>query len=150
MSMDTPIGILLIEDSAADARLTREALAEAHLLDHLTVVGTGEEALEMLRDGGRPRPDLILLDFNLPGLDGRDVLAEIKADPRLATIPVVVLTTSKADEDVLQAYRLHANCYITKPVDFETFIAVVQSIRDFWMGVVVLPPHPEREAGPHA
>lgn len=140
MNVERPIDILLVEDSEADARLTREALGEAHLLNDLTVASTGEDALARLRDPSRSLPGLILLDLNLPGLDGRDVLAELKADPRLSTIPVVVLTTSEADEDVLHAYRLHANCYITKPVDFEKFLAVVRTIGDFWIRVVRLPP----------
>jgi len=138
-----PIEILLIEDSPGDVRLTIEALKEAKVHNHLSVAADGAEAMEFLHRKGnhnaKPRPDLILLDLNLPKKDGREVLAEIKADPNLRRIPVVVLTTSRAEEDVVQAYDLHANCYITKPVDFKQFIKVVQSIEDFWLTVVKLP-----------
>jgi chemotaxis family two-component system response regulator Rcp1 len=135
-----PIEILLIEDSPADVRLTLEALAEAKLRNTVRIAEDGETAMEMLRGPGSRRPDLILLDLNLPGMDGREVLHEIKSDPDLSVIPVVVLTTSKADEDVLRAYRLHTNCYITKPVDLDQFVRVVQSIQDFWLTIVRLPP----------
>lgn len=138
-----PVEILLIEDSPGDVRLTIEALKEAKVLNNLSVATDGVEAMEVLHrkgnHGAKPRPDLILLDLNLPKKDGREVLAEIKADPSLKRIPVVVLTTSRADEDVVRAYDLHANCYITKPVDFKQFIKVVQSIEDFWLTVVKLP-----------
>ncbi|HRI51474.1 MAG TPA: response regulator [Pseudomonadota bacterium] len=139
-----PIHILLVEDNAGDVRLTREALKEGKVGNSLTVAPDGIEALAILRQEGRyageARPDLILLDLNLPKKDGREVLAEIKDNPTLKRIPVVVLTTSKAEEDILRTYDLHANCYITKPVDFEKFVAVVRSIDDFWLSVVRLPP----------
>jgi CheY-like chemotaxis protein len=139
-----PIEILLIEDSPSDTELTIEALKEAKVRNHLSIVEDGEQALEFLRHRGKyaqaPSPDLIMLDLNLPRKDGREVLAEIKADDALKTIPVVVLTTSRADQDVLRAYRLHANCYITKPVDFDQFLNVVRSIESFWLFVVTLPP----------
>jgi two-component system, chemotaxis family, response regulator Rcp1 len=138
-----PIELLLVEDSEPDVRLTMEALSEAKVRNHLWVVDDGVEALEFLRRQGRyadaPRPDLILLDLNLPRMDGRQVLEEIKKDDALRCIPVVVLTTSKSEEDVLRAYHLHANCYITKPVDFDRFMEVVRSIEDFWLTVVTLP-----------
>jgi two-component system, chemotaxis family, response regulator Rcp1 len=138
-----PVEILLIEDSPGDVRLTQEALKEAKVLNNLTVATDGVEALEILRRQGPhakvSRPDLILLDLNLPRKDGREVLKEIKADPDLKRIPIVVLTTSRAEEDVIKAYDLHANCYITKPVDFKQFVTVVQSIEDFWLAVVKLP-----------
>ncbi len=134
------IEILLVEDSPSDARLTIEALKEAKARNTIEVVVDGESALARLRDDERRRPDLVLLDLNLPGLDGREVLSEIKSDPRLSIIPVVVLTTSKAEEDVLRTYRLHGNCFITKPVDLNQFIRVVQSIEDFWFSIVRLPP----------
>jgi chemotaxis family two-component system response regulator Rcp1 len=138
-----PIEILLVEDSPADVDLTREALADAKVHNNLHVVGDGVEALAFLRHEGRyadaPHPDLILLDLNLPKKDGREVLAEIKADPRLRRIPVVVLTTSEAEQDILQSYDLYANCYVTKPVDLDAFIHVVRSIEDFWLAIVRLP-----------
>jgi two-component system, chemotaxis family, response regulator Rcp1 len=138
-----PIELLLVEDSEPDVRLTKEALVEAKVKNRLWVVEDGVEALEFLRRQGRyadaPRPDLILLDLNLPRKDGRQVLKEIKDDDSLRRIPVVVLTTSKSEEDVLRAYNLHANCYITKPVDFNRFMDVVKSIQDFWLTVVTLP-----------
>lgn len=140
-----PIDILLVEDSDADIRLTIEALKESKVSNRLHIVRDGEEAMEFLRRRGEyadaPFPDLILLDLNLPRKDGREVLAEIKSDHELKQIPVVILTTSKAEEDVLKAYRLHANCYVTKPVDLEQFITVVKSIEDFWFTVVKLPPN---------
>jgi len=126
-------------------RLTREALKEGKVLNELHVVGDGEEALAFLHREGKHaqavRPDLILLDLNLPKKDGREVLAEIKEDPTLRRIPVVILTVSKAEEDIVRTYDLHANCYITKPVDLEQFIQVVRSIEDFWLCVVRLPPN---------
>jgi CheY-like chemotaxis protein len=134
---------LLVEDNAGDVRLTREALNEAKVRNNLNVVGDGVEALTFLRRqgqyGGAARPDIILLDLNLPRMDGRQVLAEVKADPALRRIPVVILTTSKAEEDIIRTYDLHANCYVTKPVDFEQFVKVVQSIEDFWLEIVRLP-----------
>ena len=137
------IEILMVEDNPGDVRLTREPMKEGKISNRLSVVGDGVEALEFLRRQGRfaeaPRPDLILLDLNLPRKDGREVLAEVKSDPALRTIPVVVLTTSHADEDVIRAYNLHANCYITKPVDFNQFMKVVQQIDDFWVNLVTLP-----------
>jgi two-component system, chemotaxis family, response regulator Rcp1 len=138
-----PIELLLVEDSEPDVRLTQEALQEAKVKNRLWVVEDGEEALQFLRRQGPyadvPRPDLILLDLNLPRKDGRAVLKDIKADDSLRRIPVVILTTSKSEEDVLRAYDLHANCYITKPVDFNRFMEVVKSIEDFWLTVVRLP-----------
>jgi len=150
MSDDTrgrPIQILLVEDNPGDVRLTIEALKEGKVSNTLSVARDGVEALSFLRregpHGKAVRPDLILLDLNLPKKDGREVLAEIKDDSSLRRIPVVVLTTSKAEEDILRTYDLHANCYITKPVDLEQFISVVRSIDDFWLSVVRLPPKPE-------
>ena len=143
MSSLKPIEILLVEDNAADVRLTEEALREGKVRNNLHVARDGMEALEFLRRQGKhakaTRPDLILLDLNLPRRDGREVLAEIKDDPALKMIPVVVLTTSSAEADILKSYKLHANCYITKPVDLEQFISVVKSIDDFWLTVVRLP-----------
>jgi two-component system response regulator len=139
-----PIEILLVEDSPSDTELTVEALKGAKVRNHLSIVEDGVQAMEFLRRLGSyaqaPRPDLIMLDLNLPRKDGREVLAELKADEKLKTIPVVVLTTSSAEQDVLRAYNLHANCYITKPVDFNQFLEVVQSIESFWLFVVTLPP----------
>jgi two-component system, chemotaxis family, response regulator Rcp1 len=144
-SYDGSIQVLLVEDNPGDVRLTKEALKEGKLLNQLTVVGDGVEALSFLRKEGKYadalQPELILLDLNLPKKDGREVLAEIKADPSLRRIPVVVLTTSSAEEDILKIYDLHANCYITKPVDLEQFMGVVKSIEDFWVSVVKLPSH---------
>jgi len=138
-----PIEILLIEDNAADVRLTKEALREGKVRNRLHVASDGVEALAFLRRSDRfaaaPRPDMILLDLNLPRKDGREVLAEIKADPDLRRIPIVVLTTSQAERDILQSYDLHANCYITKPVDVDAFFAVVRSIDSFWLAIVRLP-----------
>lgn len=137
------IEILLVEDNPGDARLTLEALKEAKMHNHLSYVIDGVEALAFLRREGKygaaPRPDLILLDLNLPRKDGREVLAEIKADDKLKRIPVVVLTTSQAEEDVLRAYNLNANCYVSKPVDLDQFIKVVKCIEDFWLTIVKLP-----------
>lgn len=138
-----PIELLLVEDNEPDVRLTIEALREAKVKNRLWVAEDGVEALEFLRHQGRhadaPRPDLILLDLNLPRKDGRAVLEEIKADESLKRIPVVVMTTSKSEEDVLRAYDLHANCYVTKPVDFNRFMEVVRTIEQFWLTVVRLP-----------
>jgi CheY-like chemotaxis protein len=138
------IDILLVEDNAADVRLTQEALRDAKIANRLSVVGDGVAALDYLHrrgsHAGATRPDLILLDLNLPRKDGREVLAEIKAHPELRRIPVVVLTTSRDEEDVLRSYDLHANCYVTKPVGLEQFLQVVRAIDDFWLAVVRLPP----------
>jgi len=146
-----PVEILLVEDSPSDTDLTVEALKEAKVRNHLSIVEDGVQALEFLRRQGKharaPRPDLIMLDLNLPRKDGREVLAEIKSDDNLKTIPVVVLTTSRAEQDVMQAYKHHANCYITKPVDFEQFLNVVRSIESFWLMLVTLP-HPTRSQEP--
>lgn len=136
--------ILLVEDSPGDVRLTEEILRDAKIANDLHVVTDGEDAMDFLRGIGAhadaPRPDVMLLDLNLPRKDGREVLAEIKADPVLRRIPVIVLTTSSADEDVLHSYDLNANCYITKPIDLDEFISVVRSIEDFWLSIVRLPP----------
>ncbi len=138
-----PIEILLVEDNPGDVRLTIEALREGKVLNRLTVARDGEEAMAALLRQGRfanaRRPDIILLDLNLPKKDGREVLEEIKKDPILMVIPVVILTTSQDEQDVLKSYKLHANCYITKPVDLPQFLAVVKAIEDFWFTVVVLP-----------
>ena len=138
------VEILLVEDSPSDTELTLEALREAKVRNHLSLVEDGVQAMQFLRQEGAyvgaPRPDLIMLDLNLPRKDGRQVLAEIKSDESLKTIPIVVLTTSRAEQDVLRAYQLSANCYITKPVDFEQFLNVVRSIESFWLFVVTLPP----------
>jgi CheY-like chemotaxis protein len=140
-----PVEILLVEDNPGDERLTREALKEGKVYSNLHWVKDGVEAMEFLRRQGKykdvPRPDIILLDLNLPKKDGREVLQDIKNDDALKRIPVVVLTTSKAEEDVLRTYNLHANCYVTKPVDLEKFIVVVKSIDVFWLTVVTLPPN---------
>jgi len=137
------IEVLLVEDDPGDVLMTKEAFADNKVKNNLSVVTDGVEALAFLRREGKyadaPYPDLILLDLNLPKKDGREVLAEIKADERLSHIPVVVLTTSGANEDILASYRLHANAYVTKPVDFEQFIRVVRQIDDFFVGVVKLP-----------
>jgi CheY-like chemotaxis protein len=137
------IEVLLVEDDPGDVLLTREAFEDNKVGNNLNVVSDGEEAMAYLRREGRyadaSRPDLILLDLNLPRKDGREVLEEVKADPRLRSIPVVVLTTSEADEDILRSYHLHANAYVTKPVDFERFIEVVRQIDDFFVTVVKLP-----------
>ena len=138
-----PIEILLVEDNPGDVRLTIEALREGKVLNRLTVARDGEEAMAALRRQGRfanaRRPDIILLDLNLPKKDGREVLEEIKKDPILMVIPIVILTTSQDEQDVLKSYKLHANCYITTPVDLPQFLAVVKAIEDFWFTVVVLP-----------
>lgn len=137
------IEVLLVEDNPGDIQLTKEAFLEGKMHNNLNVVMDGVEALAFLRKEGKykdaPRPDLILLDLNLPKMDGREVLAEIKKDEKLMTIPVVILTTSAAEEDIIRTYNLHANCYITKPVDFAQFINVVQSIENFWLTLVKLP-----------
>ena len=137
-----PIEILLVEDSPHDARLTIEALRDGKLRHNVRHVEEGEEAMAILRREGKeaasPRPDLILLDLNLPGMDGREVLQEIKEDLNLKCIPVVVMSTSRAQRDILQAYNLHANCYVNKPIDIEQFIEAVKKIEDFWLTVVKL------------
>jgi len=144
MNPVNPIDILLVEDSPADVRLTREALKEAKVLNTLHIVEDGVAALAFLRKEGqyalRSSPDLILLDLNLPKKDGREVLAEIKQDESLKRIPVVVLTTSRAEEDVVRSYNLHANAYVTKPVDLKQFLEVIRAIEAFWLAVVTLPP----------
>ena len=138
-----PVQILLVEDNPGDVGLTIEALKEAKVHNKLTVVKDGIEALSLLRRQGQharaTRPDLILLDLNLPKKDGREVLAAIKADDNLKHIPVIILTTSESEQDVLKSYNLHANCYIVKPLDLDRFITVVKSIEDFWLRIVVLP-----------
>ena len=138
-----PIEILLIEDNPGDVRLTKEVLMEGKVRNHLQVVGDGVEAMAFLRRENNyaeaPRPDLILLDLNLPKKDGREVLQEIKEDGEFKCIPVVVLTTSEADEDILRSYDLAANCYITKPVDLDQFIRVIKTIETFWLTIVKLP-----------
>lgn len=140
-----PVEILLVEDNPGDVDLTRDALADGKFHNRLHVAEDGERALSFLRRQGGyadvPRPDLILLDLNLPKIDGREVLAEIKADDDFKRIPVVVLTTSQAEQDVLKSYSLHANCYITKPIDLSRFVEVVKSIENFWLSIVVLPPN---------
>ena len=137
------IEILLVEDNPGDVRLTQEVLKEGRIANTLRVVNDGVAAMEYLRCEGEYaemcRPDLVLLDLNLPKMDGRDVLAMIKSDPELRSIPIVVLTTSSAEVDILKAYDLHANCYITKPVDLNDFVKVVRSIEDFWLAIVKLP-----------
>lgn len=138
-----PIEILLVEDNPGDVRLTMEAFKDGKVQNKLHIAKDGMEATAFLHREGKyadaPRPDLILLDLHLPKKDGYEVLAEIKEDPELKQIPVVILTSSKAEEDVLKTYNLHANCYITKPIDLEQFIMVVKSIRDFWFTIVKLP-----------
>ena len=138
-----PIDILLVEDNPGDVRLTVEALRDSKVRNKLYVAKDGMEATAFLRREGKyadaPHPDLILLDLNLPKKDGPEVLAEIKEDPALKHIPVVILTSSKAEEDIIKTYNLHANCYITKPIDLEQFMTVVNSIRDFWLTIVKLP-----------
>jgi CheY-like chemotaxis protein len=136
-----PIVVLLVEDDPGDVVLIQEAFEHNKLRNRLHVVGDGVEAMEFLRNGAE-RPDLILLDLNLPRKDGREVLGEVKGDARLRSIPVVVLTTSKAEEDILRSYDLHANAYVTKPVDFSRFIEVVRQIDEFFVTVVKLPGHP--------
>lgn len=138
------IEILLVEDNPADVLIAREALSEAKLLNSIHVVEDGVQAMEYLRKQKQyrsaARPDLILLDLNLPRKNGREVLEEIKEDPILMSIPIVVLTTSSAEEDILRSYHLHANCYVVKPVEFNKFVQAIQSIQEFWFSVVALPP----------
>ena len=139
-----PVHILLVEDNPGDVELTKQGLREGKVKVHLDVATDGAQAMAFLRRkgayGDADRPDIILLDLNLPGKDGREVLAEIRDDPELETIPIAVLTTSDADEDILQAYKLKANCYITKPVDFDQFVKIVHQIKAFWFTIVNLPP----------
>ena len=139
-----PIEILLVEDNAGDVRLVKEALEENKFLNNLHVARDGVEAMAFLHKEGKyanaVRPDLILLDLNLPKKDGREVLAEVKVDEDLKRIPVVIMTISKAEEDILKTYNLHANCYITKPIDLDQFIKVVKSVENFWLAIVELPP----------
>jgi two-component system, chemotaxis family, response regulator Rcp1 len=139
-----PVEILIVEDNPGDARLAREGLSECKIRNNLHVVDDGVKAMAFLRRQGeyakKPRPDLILLDLNLPKKDGREVLREIKEDENLRLIPIVVLTTSKAEEDIVRSYSLHANCYVTKPLTLQHFVQVVQSIEDFWFSIVRLPP----------
>jgi CheY-like chemotaxis protein len=143
-ALGRPVEILLVEDNPGDVDLTRETLQDSKLLNHMNVVGNGVEAMAYLRRQGKyaeaTRPDLVLLDLNLPKKNGREVLAEVKADDQLRRIPVVVLTTSCAEQDILQTYDLHANCYITKPVNLDQFSAVVRAIEEFWFTTVKLPP----------
>jgi chemotaxis family two-component system response regulator Rcp1 len=140
-----PIDILLVEDSPGDVRLTQEVLKDANVRNNLIVTQDGVEALAFLHKEGpyadAAQPDLILLDLNLPRKDGRAVLAEIKNDDNLKLIPVVILTVSRAEEDIIKAYHLHANCYISKPIDLNEFMRIIRSIEDFWLTVVTLPPH---------
>jgi chemotaxis family two-component system response regulator Rcp1 len=141
---DPEVQILLVEDNPADVRLTVEALRAAKVANELHVVDDGETAIDYLRQRGAycaaTRPDIVLLDLNLPRLDGRDVLADIKADSDLASIPILVLTSSAAEEDIARSYELHANCYISKPVDFTEFMEAVRSLEGFWLKIVKLPP----------
>lgn len=143
-ALSEPVDILLVEDNPGDARLAVEALKEGNVSNRLHVVPDGVEAMAFLRREGKyadaPRPHVVLLDLNLPRKDGRQVLAEVKTDEVLKRIPVVVLTTSQAEQDITKSYELHANCYITKPVDLDRFITVIRSIEDFWCTVVKLPP----------
>jgi len=143
-STGKPINILIVEDNPGDARLIKEVLNEGKILNDLHIVKDGVEAMEFLHKRGEyakaPRPDLIILDLNLPKKDGREVLAEVKSDQHLKSIPIVIMTTSNAEEDILKSYNLHANCYITKPIDLNQFIKVVKSIEEFWFSIVKLPP----------
>ena len=149
MNMDPlgrPADFLLVEDNPGDVRLTQEALKNHKVQNNLHVVTDGEEAMNFLRRQGKhknaPRPDIVLLDLNLPRKDGREVLAEIKSDPDLKAIPVVIITSSEAEQDIIKSYNLNANCYVTKPVDLDQFIKVVQSVKDFWLTIVKLPGAP--------
>ncbi len=138
-----PVELLLVEDNPGDVRLTREAMKQAHMQVNLSVARDGVEALEFLRRRGNfetaPKPDLILLDLNLPRKNGREVLSEVKTDPDLRRIPVLIMTTSRADQDINKAYSLNANCYITKPMDLDSFMRIVNSIQNFWLKTVTLP-----------
>ncbi|MEK0446378.1 MAG: hypothetical protein RLZZ399_1699 [Verrucomicrobiota bacterium] len=139
-----PIHILLVEDNPTDVLLMQNAMTDGRLINKLYVVDDGAKAMAFLRNEPpyeqTPRPDLVLLDLNLPKKDGREVLAEIKRDEHLKVIPVIVLTTSQAEEDIVRSYKLHANCYITKPVDFESFVSAISTLQKFWFAVVTLPP----------
>jgi two-component system, chemotaxis family, response regulator Rcp1 len=139
-----PIDILVVEDNSGDARLIKEALNDDKIFSSLYIVNDGVEAMDFLRRKGKyktaPEPDLIILDLNLPKKDGREVLAELKADDELKHIPIVIMTISQAEEDIIKSYNLHANCFITKPIDLNQFIKVVKSIEDFWFSIVKLPP----------
>lgn len=141
--LERPIEILLVEDNPGDVRLTVEAFKEGKVCNKLNIVEDGAEAMSYLHNEGKysdaPKPDLILLDLNLPKKDGREVLAEIKNDLSLKKIPVVILTTSQAEQDILKSYELNANCYVSKPVEFNQFLNVIRSIEDFWLSVVKLP-----------
>lgn len=143
MPVNRPVEILLIEDNEADIRLTRESIKEAKIRNTLHVTRDGEEALDFLKKRGEHKssitPDLILLDLNLPKKDGREVLKEIKNDPELSPIPVVVLTTSEAEKDIIKSYQLHANCYVTKPMGLDGFVEVITAIENFWFTIVKLP-----------
>lgn len=143
-SNGNPIEILLVEDNPGDVRLTVESLKEAKVTNHLSVVGDGVEAMAFLRRNGAytnaPKPDLILLDLDLPKKDGREVLAEIKQDPRLRLIPVVIVTSSDAERDIVRSYELRANAYVTKPVGFDQFMNVIRSVESFWLSIVKFPP----------
>lgn len=143
MRQGRPVEVLLVEDNPGDVRLTREAFKDGRVLVNITVAADGVEALEVLRHEGKfteaAKPDLIVLDLNLPRKSGREVLEEIKADDELKRIPVIVMTTSKAEQDIHRAYNLNANCYVTKPVDLDEFLNVVRSIEDFWLTIVTLP-----------
>lgn len=151
MTIGRAVEILLVEDNPGDARLTRELLREGKIHNNCHHAKDGVEALRFLRREGEfadaPRPDIVLLDLNLPRKDGREVLADLKADPSLRKIPVVVLTTSEAEQDILRTYELHANCYITKPVDLDKFITIVRAIENFWLSVVKLPQSQGQSAG---
>ena len=140
MTASSPVEVLLVEDNPGDVRLTREALRDAKVRNTLHVASDGVEAMAFLRRADAPRPDVILLDLNLPKMNGREVLEEIKRDPALQDIPVVVLTTSQAEQDIVESYRLRANAYVTKPVGLQQFLAVVQSIEHFWFEIVKLVP----------
>jgi two-component system, chemotaxis family, response regulator Rcp1 len=148
MERAAPIQILLVEDQPADVRLTEEVFADGKVANDVHVVNDGEQAMAFLRRqgefAGSPRPDLVLLDLNLPRMDGREVLAEIKSDPDLMVVPVIVLTTSSAERDVLDAYEHRANAYVTKPIDLDQFIAAVASIEQFWLTFVSIPEHASR------
>ena len=143
MSPNIPFEILLVEDNPGDVLLTREAFREGHYAPRLSVAEDGEEALDFLRQTGKyresPRPDLLLLDLNLPRKDGRELLAELKDDPELRHIPVIILSTSEAEQDIRLAYRSHANCYLTKPIQMDDFIKKIRSVEDFWLSVAKLP-----------
>lgn len=143
IEMGKPIEILLVEDNPGDARLAVEAMKEGKVRNHMEVVEDGVEAMNYLRGegeyAGKPRPDLVLLDLNMPRMDGREVLKAMKTDPELCSIPVVILTVSKDEQDILSSYEHHANCYVTKPLDFDQFIHVVKSIENFWFTLVQLP-----------